>query len=134
MASLLIHAIWDKAVTFPVDSHVWHAFRSWSWTNAKMPDECSWQAYCWMPPEYFITTNDAVDNVLPTINPKKFCYTKPNSCMYILLSKHYRRNLNHTTNKYSFKSNCHLHSSPFQLLNTHIVDCCFNCFHCIVIS
>ena len=62
-ASLLFHAAFDKAVTLPVDSHVWFAFKKWNWTNAKTPDECSWQASQWIPPDYFIKTNDVIGSI-----------------------------------------------------------------------
>jgi endonuclease III len=66
-AGLLFHAVWEKSVTLPVDSHVWDAFQLWSWTNAKTPDECSWQASKWMPPDYFIKTNDAIGSIRQTL-------------------------------------------------------------------
>jgi endonuclease III len=61
--SLLFHSVFDTQVTVPVDSHVWYAFRKWKWTNAKTPDECSWQASQWIPPSYFIKTNDAIGSI-----------------------------------------------------------------------
>lgn len=69
-AALLFHAAFNQAVTLPVDSHVWHAFKAWNWTNAKSPDECSWQAYNWMPPEYFIKTNDTIGSIRQSIAEK----------------------------------------------------------------
>jgi endonuclease III len=62
-AALFFHAAFDIPATLPVDSHVWHAFKKWNWTNAKTPDECSWQASRWMPPDYFIKTNDAIGSI-----------------------------------------------------------------------
>ena len=61
----------DKPATLPVDSHVWHAFKKWNWTNAKTPDECSWQASSWMPPAYFTQTNDAIGSIRQLLALKK---------------------------------------------------------------
>jgi endonuclease III len=65
--SLIFHAAFGKMMTLPVDSHVWHAFRKWGWTNAKTTDECSWQASEWMDPSYFIPTNDAIGAIRQTL-------------------------------------------------------------------
>jgi endonuclease III len=62
-AALLFHSIFDTPVTVPVDSHVWHAFKAWKWTNAKTTDECSWQASQWVPAPYFIKTNDVIGSI-----------------------------------------------------------------------
>jgi endonuclease III len=69
-AALLFHAAFNKSSTLPVDSHVWHAFRNWGWTNAKSTDECSWHASTWMDPSYFITTNDAIGSIRQTLANK----------------------------------------------------------------
>jgi endonuclease III len=69
--SLIFHAAFGKMMTLPVDSHVWHAFRQWGWTNAKGTDECSWQASQWMDPSYFILTNDVIGLIRQTLaNPR----------------------------------------------------------------
>jgi endonuclease III len=65
--SLIFHAAFGKMMTLPVDSHVWHAFRKWDWTNAKSTDECSWQASQWMDQSYFIATNDAIGAIRQTL-------------------------------------------------------------------
>lgn len=70
-AALIFHAAFDKAVALPVDSHVFHAFQKWSWTNAKSPDECCYQASHWMDPTYFIKTNDAIGAIRQTLADKK---------------------------------------------------------------
>jgi endonuclease III len=69
-ASLFFHAAFNELVTLPVDSHVWFAFKKWNWTNAKNEDECSWQAYNWMDPKYFIATNDAIGSIRQTLAEK----------------------------------------------------------------
>ena len=69
-ASLLFHAAFSQCVTLPVDSHVWYAFKQWKWTNAKSPDECSWQASQWMEPSYFLKTNDAIGSIRQTLAEK----------------------------------------------------------------
>jgi endonuclease III len=69
-AALLLHAAFNKSSTLPVDSHVWHAFRKWEWTNAKSTDECSWQASQWMDLSYFIKTNDAIGSIRQTLADK----------------------------------------------------------------
>jgi endonuclease III len=70
-SALIFHAAFGKMMTLPVDSHVWHAFRKWGWTNAKNTDECSWQASQWMDPAYFISTNDAIGSIRQTLANKK---------------------------------------------------------------
>jgi endonuclease III len=62
-ASLILHAAFNKSTALPVDSHVWYAFRKWKWTNAKTPDECSWQASSWIPSNYYIKTNDVIGSL-----------------------------------------------------------------------
>jgi endonuclease III len=69
--SLIFHAAYGKMMTLPVDSHVWHAFRCWGWTNAKGTDECSWQASQWMDPSYFIVTNDVIGSIRQTLANKR---------------------------------------------------------------
>jgi hypothetical protein len=69
-AALLFHAAFNKSLTLPVDSHVWHAFRNWGWTNAKSTDKCSWQASTWMDLSYFIKTNDAIGSIRQTLANK----------------------------------------------------------------
>ena len=76
-AALLLHLAFNKSSALPVDSHVWHAFRKWEWTNAKSPDEWSWQASTWMDPAYFIKTNDAIGSIRQSLADKdkniEFC-------------------------------------------------------------
>jgi endonuclease III len=62
-ASLLLWSAFRIQTTLPVDSHVWHAFKKWGWTNALSAAECSWQAGQWMPPSQFITTNDVIGSI-----------------------------------------------------------------------
>ena len=66
-ASLIFHAAFGKLTTLPVDSHVMHAFSKWGWTNAKSPDECSWQASQWMDPSLFLSTNDTIGSIRQTL-------------------------------------------------------------------
>jgi endonuclease III len=82
-ASLLLHAVWDKSSTLPVDSHVWDAFRLWEWTNATTADECSWQASCWMPDEYFIKTNDAIGSIRQSLANKSSQHILLKKCNYL---------------------------------------------------
>lgn len=70
-ASLLLHSAFNKAAALPVDSHVWFAFRKWGWTNAKTPDECSWQASLWIPPAYYIKTNDVIGSIRQALADKE---------------------------------------------------------------
>ena len=70
-ASLLFHAAFNLTSTLPVDSHVWHAFKQWNWTNATSEDECSWQALRWMESTYFIKTNDAIGSIRQALADKK---------------------------------------------------------------
>jgi endonuclease III len=74
-ASLIFTSVFDQTVALPVDSHVWHAFRKWQWTTAKSPDECSWQASKWMPPSYFIKTNDAIGSIRQALADNKKKHT-----------------------------------------------------------
>jgi endonuclease III len=62
-ASLLLHAAFGTASALPTDSHVWYAFRRLKWTNARHPDECSWQSTKWMDPSYFVKTNDSIGSI-----------------------------------------------------------------------
>jgi endonuclease III len=62
-AALLLWSAFGVRSTLPVDSHVWHAFQKWGWTNALTAAECSWQAGQWMPPTEFITTNDVIGSI-----------------------------------------------------------------------
>ena len=62
-ASLLFHAAFNLVYSLPVDSHVWHAFKKWNWTNAQSEDKCSWQALDWMEKQYYIKTNDAIGSI-----------------------------------------------------------------------
>jgi endonuclease III len=62
-ASLLLWSAFHIRSTLPVDSHVWHAFNKWNYTNAKTEDECSWQAEHWMPASSFIPTNDVIGSI-----------------------------------------------------------------------
>jgi endonuclease III len=70
-AALLLHAAFNKATALPVDSHVWYAFRKWGWTNAKSPDECSWQSSRWIPPDYYIKTNDTIGSIRQSLADKE---------------------------------------------------------------
>ena len=72
-AALLFHSAFDteSLPALPVDSHVWFAFKKWKWTNAKTPNECSWQASKWIPPSYFIKTNDAIGSIRQTLADKR---------------------------------------------------------------
>jgi endonuclease III len=69
--SLIFHAAYSKMMTLPVDSHIWHAFSHWGWTNAKGTDECSWQASQWMDPSYFIVRNDVIGSIRQTLANKR---------------------------------------------------------------
>lgn len=62
-ASLLMWSAFHLQSTLPVDSHVWHAFNKWNYTNAKSEDECSWQAEQWMPASLYIPTNDVIGSI-----------------------------------------------------------------------
>ena len=70
-ASLLFYAAFNMSSTLPVDSHVWHAFKQWKWTNATSEDECSWQALKWMESSYFIMANDAIGSIRQALADKK---------------------------------------------------------------
>ena len=62
-AGLLFHAAFSLVYALPVDSHIWHTFKKWKWTNARSEDECSWQALDWMEKQYYIKTNDAIGSI-----------------------------------------------------------------------
>ena len=61
--SLLLRAAFGIRCGLPVDSHVYHAFKAWGWTNARTADECSWQATHWLPSEDQIKTNDVIGSI-----------------------------------------------------------------------
>jgi endonuclease III len=65
--SLIFHAAFGKMMTLPVDSHIWHAFRQWGWTNAKGTGKCSWQASQWMDLSYFILTSNVIGSIRQTL-------------------------------------------------------------------
>jgi endonuclease III len=66
-ASLLLWSAFRLQTTVPVDSHVWHAFKQWKWTNAKSAEECSWQVQHWIQPTHFILTNDVIGSIRQVI-------------------------------------------------------------------
>ena len=70
-ASLLFHSAFNLTSTLPVDSHVWHAFQKWKWTNARSEDKCSWQSLSWMNSSYFIQTNDTIGSIRQALAEKK---------------------------------------------------------------
>ena len=70
-AALLFHAAFGVTAALPVDSHVYHAFQQWQWTNAKSEDECAWQASQWMEKKYLVTTNDAIRSIRQCLADKK---------------------------------------------------------------